>query len=195
MIAITNKNKDIALQVLTSAFKTIPGALWILKKDNKIQKRLVVLCQFCLSVAMQKKGAFISSDNNGVALLFKSNAKQNPIMWLMGYINLGNYCIGWTRAWSIIKRERYIVSKRPKSLYLYFWMLGIKKNRNGVNTILEIKDFIFERSKKLQLPIIAETTVKKNLVMYKRYGFEVYDEWETGQNGIKIWFIQRPWDL
>lgn len=194
MVSITNQNKETALKVLTTAFGNIPGVLWVVKKDRHIQKRIYVLCKFCLTVAMQKKGAFITSDNKGVALLFKSWYKQNPLQFLAGYFRLGQYCIGWSRAISIIKREHEITKRRPKHKHLYFWMIGVEDHSYGLQTIIELRDFVFDYSRKEQLPIYAETTVEKMLTLYKRYGFHVYDEWDTGKDGIKVYFIHRNWD-
>jgi hypothetical protein len=194
MTAVGNENNDRALQILASAFDSIPSTLWIVKNDEHIHKRVLALSQFCLSVALQKNGAFISSDEKGVALIFRNGIKQTPLKWLVDYFRLGNECIGWRKAWSIIQREKTIVSKRLKIEHLYFWMLGVEDHSNGLNTIIEIRDFVFAYSRQLKLPILAETTVEKNLTLYKRYGFSVYDRWETGVDGINIWFIQRSFD-
>lgn len=182
-----------AQHILTTTFKNNPGVLWVVKQDGRIQDRIAVLCKFCLSVAYQKKGAYISSDNNGVALLFKSDARQKPLAWLTGYIILGQHCIGWNRAWEIIQREREIIRRRPKNPYLYFWMLGAVKNEHGLQTIKEIKNFAFNLSKQMKLPIYAETTLPQMVKIYARYGFRKYDEWDTGKNGLKIYFISRDW--
>jgi hypothetical protein len=73
-------------------------------------------------------------------------------------------------------------------------MLGVEDHANGLNTIIEIRDFVYAYSRKMQLPIYAETTVLKMLTLYKRYGFKVYDQWETGDEGITVYFIYRDWD-
>lgn len=191
MDAINYSNKQRAIEILVNAFATVPGALWVVKKDNKIKERIKVLCEFCLETSRQKDGAFISSDKKGVALIFDSRKKQNPISWLLGYVKLGNKCIGWSRAWSIIKREHTIQSKRPKNAHLYFWMLAVEDNSNGVQTIIELRDFAYELSNKTGLPIYAETTSKRNKLMYQRYGFEVYDTWEIPQQNLMMWFMKR----
>lgn len=195
MNEILPKQHQKALAVLSNAFTNNPGVLWVIKNDHKVPQRLIALCDFCLRVAMEKKGAYITSDQKGVALLFGSKEKQKPHRWLINYIRLGQYCIGWNRAWAMIKREREIVSRRPKSEHLYFWMLGVEDHTFGLNTIIEIRDFVFALSKSRQLPIYAETTLEKTLTLYKRYGFKVYDEWETGKDGVKVYFICRDWNL
>jgi hypothetical protein len=64
---------------------------------------------------------------------------------------------------------------------------------NGLETIKEIRDFVFAYSKQEELSIYAETTMKSTLNLYLRYGFEIYDTWETGVDGIVVYFIWRDW--
>lgn len=194
MYKVVKENREQAIKILTSSFEDNPGVLAVVKKDKRIKQRIEVLCQHCLMVAFYKKGAYITSDGKGVALLFKSWLNMNPFQFLIRYFILGQYCIGWTRALSIIKRERKIRNHRPKDKHLYFWMLAVEDRTYGLNTIIEIRDFVFAYSRELQLPIYAETTVEKTLTLYKRYGFQVYDTWTNNEDGIKIYFIYRNWD-
>lgn len=193
MKSVTKSTFSATLSILTSAFQDNPGVLWVVKKDHRISARVKELCRFCLTTALQKDGAFITDDQKGAALLIKSWKKQRPWNWLAGYIRLGQYCIGWNRAITIIKREQTIQSKRPKQKHLYFWMLAVKDHTYGLETIKEIRDFVFEYSQLEQLPIYAETTMKSTLNLYLRYGFEIYDTWETGENDIIVYFIRRDW--
>lgn len=195
MLPINPQNRHIALQVLTTAFGNNPGVLWVVKKDKHIRQRIKVLCKFCLGVAMQKQGAYITADLKGIALIFRNTMKQDPFRWLTGYIQLGHYCIGWNRAIKVIRREMTITGRRPQTPHLYFWMLAVEDHTYGLNTIIEIRDFVFNQSKMLQLPIYAETTVESALTLYKRYGFKVYDKWQMDKSGLTVYFIYRDWDV
>jgi hypothetical protein len=192
MEAITQNTKELALNVLYQSFKDVPGALWVVKKDQYIQQRIEALCRFCLNTSMLKDGAYISSDLNGVALLFDSRKKLKVIPWLMSYIRLGNECIGWNRAISIIRREYTIQKKRPKTPYLYFWMIAVNENKFGLETIIELRDFAYHLSRQKKLPIYAETTSLRNKNLYLRYGFEVYHTWVVAKQKLTIWFLRRP---
>jgi hypothetical protein len=191
MLPIDSNHKQRAVDILVSAFTTVPGALWVVKKDKKVTSRIRALCEYCLDTSLQKEGGFISSDDKGVALIFDSRKKQKFISGLLGYIKLGNHCIGWDRAWSIVVRERTIQQKRPETPHLYFWMLAVEDNTNGVETIIELRDFAYELSRKSDLPICLETTSERNRIMYQRYGFEVYDTWEVENQNLNIWFMKR----
>lgn len=193
MNPVSNSTKAFALDVLKTAFKDNPGVRWVVKKDAQIDSRIEALCEHCLHVSTQKQGAYLTKDQKGVALLFKSWHTQKPLDWLKSYIRLGNKCIGWDRALEMIQRERKIQAKRPKTKHLYFWMLAVKDHTYGLETIKEIRDFVFAYSKQEELPIYAETTMKSTLNLYLRYGFEIYDTWETGVDGIVVYFIWRDW--
>lgn len=191
---ISSTQMKTALNVLETAFKNNPGVLWVVKKDNNKKERIRVLCMHCLTVAIGKKGAYITSNKNGVALLIQSWKKQSLLNFLKGYFRLGQKCIGWSRAIKIIKREYKIQSIRPKTKHLYFWMLAVKDQSYGLETIKEIKNFAFKYSFENKLPIYAETTMKSTLNLYLRYGFEIYNTWETNDNGIVVYFIYRDWN-
>lgn len=191
MISIDHQNRMKALKILTGAFKDNAGVLIIVKKDRKIDQRITELCSFCLNVSMQKNGAYLTDDEKGVALIVKSWYKQNPLKWLIGYIRLGQYCIGWNRALKIIRRDKEIRSRRPNQKHLYFWMIAVEDHTYGLETIKSIRDFVFKYSKEEQLPIFAEATSKKTLALYLRYGFEVYDEWQQNEDEPIVYFIKR----
>jgi hypothetical protein len=141
-----------------------------------------------------KDGAFITSDEKGVALIFKSNKRQPVLQWLNGFFFLATHAVGWSRMWSMIQRERLIKGKRMKQEHLYFWMMGVEDNSNGLQTVMEIRDHMVQLSKEHALPIISETTVPRNLRTYQRYGFRVYDECYVPSEDLTIWFLVRDRD-
>jgi hypothetical protein len=52
-----------------------------------------------------------------------------------------------------------------------------------------MKDEMFRISKALQLPIYAETRIRKVNVAYRRYGFELLKEWKH-PSGDKMYFLK-----
>ena len=55
---------------------------------------------------------------------------------------------------------------------------------------LKMKNFIYDKAKKDQLPILLETSVWRNVVAYERYGFKTYHVWDDVPNNIKVWFMK-----
>jgi hypothetical protein len=145
-------------------------------------------------VARKKQGAYITTNRKGVALMFNSENKLAKLDALRLYAYLGQYSVGWLRAIPMLKRERILKSYRSKAPAFYFWMLAVEDQSFGLETIIEIKEFVFQRSRAYRLDIIAETISKRTLAMYLRYGFEVYHEYQDSKKGLIIYFIRRPWN-
>jgi hypothetical protein len=185
--ALVNK----AIDVLAEAFRESAGVLWIIKKDQNRDQRLRALCKFCLTVSIEKGGAYITNADDGVVLIFPSTARMRWRIWLRSYFQLGRHCIGWDRAWSMIKREMTIRNKRPEARHLYCWMIGSDRAQRGVQAAVEMKNFVLRMSDELRLPIVAEATSVKALNLYGRYGFRVYDQWDVPAQKLTMWFMIR----
>ena len=193
MLSIDDTTEETAIRVLAESFETNPGVRAFVKDDHHIISRIFHLCTFCVRVARKKQGAYITSNRKGVALMFNAENQLTKIDALRFYAYLGQYSVGWLRAIPMLQRERIIKSYRSKGPAFYFWMLAVEDQTYGLETIIEIKEFVFQRSREHQLDIIAETISKRTLAMYLRYGFEVYHEYQDSK-GLVIYFIRRPWN-
>jgi len=193
MLQINDALEDVAVNVLTTAFVDNPGVLAFVKKDHNVHCRVKHLCKFCIKIARKKSGAYITSNHKGVALVFDSEQKLPWFFALRWYAYLGQYSVGWLSAIPMLLREKRIKDRRLKQRAYYFWMLAIEDQSYGLNTILEIKEFVFQRSRERQMDILAETISHRTLTMYLRYGFEIYDTLNDA-NGSTIYFIRRPWN-
>lgn len=193
MLPLDYTTEEIAIRILAASFETNLGVRAFVKEDHHIKSRIFHLCTFCVRVARKKQGAYITSNRKGVALMFNSENHLTKFDALSLYAYLGQYSVGWLRAIPMLKRERIIKSYRSKEPAFYFWMLAVEDQSFGLETIIEIKEFVFQRSRANRLDIIAETISKRTLAMYLRYGFEVYHEYQDSK-GLIIYFIRRPWN-
>ena len=191
MDKITDKNKDRAIEILIRTFKTNPGALSVIKKDQYFEARLFEFCSFCINIAILKHGAYIASDQKGVALIFNRKEKVAIIPLLSIYLRLGSKCVGWGRAIPILWKQIIIQSKRPKIEYLHFWILAVEGDRSGLRTVFELRDFTYGLSKSMGVPIIAETRLIRNRNLYERYGFKCYNTWQPKSEENPVWFLIR----
>ena len=193
MKTITSENKALAEKIAFIAFKHIAAVNSLVKNDHKKPERLKVLFNFCISVAMEKEGAFLTTDERGVALLFKSWKKLSLSKTITYYFKLINSGIGWVKTPKMLWREYQIQKRRKKDKHLYFWLLGFDNEIRDIARIKEIRDFCFGYSKAEELPIVAEATSQSALNMYTRYGFVVYDTYSPGGNQPTTYFIVRDW--
>lgn len=191
MKQIDDTDKHIAMDIITHAFRDNPNLLWFMKKDNNIDKRLRVLCEYCLETSMQKKGAFISSDQLGVLLAYKSESKLTLLSMLKLYIKLIHSCIGWNRLPSVLYRQYCLGKLKPTEKHIYCLMLAVKNNTHGMNTVFELKNGLYEMSKKQNLTVYAETSLEKNKTIYERFGFITHNAFKMRRSDFTIWFLKR----
>lgn len=191
MRLITEDEKSKLASILSKSFRFNPNILAIVKNDSKTEKRVAALCDFCVEIAFAKKGAYISNNEKGAALLFENDAPIPLFFRIRQYFFMGQYCVGWNRALTMLRREALIKSTRFANKHLYFWMMAIS-NDDHIYTIKEMKRDSFALSKKLNLPIVAETTTTQIRDIYSlRYGFELYAHLSFPIKKYTIWFIKR----
>lgn len=192
MLRINDALEDVAVKVLTTAFADNPGVLAFVKKDRKVHRRVKHLCRFCIQIARKKSGAYITSNHKGVALVFDNEQKLPWFFAIRWYAYLGQFSVGWLRAIPMLLREKSIKDQRMKQRAYYFWMLAVEDQSHGLTPLIEIKEFVFQRSREDQMDLLAETISQRTLSMYLRYGFEIYNTLNVA-NGSTIYFIRRPW--
>jgi hypothetical protein len=194
MKRVNSSEKELAIAVVYAAFKDVEAVTSLAKADHKKEERVKALFNFCINVATEKEGAFLTDDKRGVALLFKSWKTLSFQSLISNYFHLMQQGIGWSRAPKLLAREFQIRKRRKSSKHLYFWLLGFDNEVRDIQRILEIRDFCFTYSKEEKLPIVAETTSQSALKMYMRYGFKVYDTWTPNPDEPTLHFIARDWN-
>ncbi len=118
--------------------------------------------------------------------------KGNILVDYWNQVKLAIKGVTLPRVMEVLKRESYIKKMRPESgEYLYFWFFGVNSQGIGKGAAHEIKNYIFDLSKKEKLPIYLETSVAKNKLIYERYGFETYHTWEDKPKNFELWFMKR----
>ncbi len=185
-------DKQRVVHIISSAFDQNPSVNQVIKSDSKRNSRIKSLAAYAYETAKVRKGVFISSDKNGVALCYRFNQKKEGLNDYLNQLKLVINSISPERVFKILKREAYVKSKRPASGdYLYFWMLGVNEEGRGRGAARELKNLIFSLSKNLQLPIYLETSVPQNKRVYERYGFMVYHIWSIPGENLCMWFMKR----
>ena len=183
--------KDKVIDIISSTFDTNPGVNWLIKKRGRHKKKIYRLASYAFYKSYLREGAFISSNEKGVALCYKFNYQVFSIREVIYLLWFALFSINPSRIPKVLKRESYRRSKRPESGdYLYFWFLGVIPDGRGA--VYELRDAIFELATEFKLPIYLETAMERTKVAYERYGFETFHYWEDPAENIKFWFMK--WD-
>lgn len=166
----------------------------IVKDDSKREQRFHYLAKHMVDKAIEKDALIVSEDKKGVAILFKLNSKDKDF-WkdLITDLKLAINVTGIKKGLKAMKVQNYVKSQRPKEGdYLYCWFWGILSDARGsddAKTAYDMKNQFYAISKDLQIPIYAETRIRRISIAYQRYGFKLFNEWDH-PSGDKMYFLR-----
>ncbi|MEO9485129.1 MAG: hypothetical protein ABJG47_16835 [Ekhidna sp.] len=189
MKLITSSSASKAVHILTQSFQTNPSALWVIKQDQKVQKRLRALIEYAVKTGLENDGAFLSDDESAAAICFEEpTASSMKAYW--NQLILIRKAIGISRVPHVLKREGYLKKYRSKEPHLNFWFLGVDPNNKGRGGVHDLKREIFKISQEKKLPILLETSVERNKNIYEHFGFRTYHTWKQSED-YTLWFMRR----
>lgn len=188
MIQATDKERAIVVELITETFLENPSVNIVIGEGGNRKKKISRLADYAFTKSLNRKGAFISQNQKGVALCFRSDEGGSNLKELYYEVRFA-LAIPVKNVIATLKREGYIKKHRLSEPHLYFWFLGV--NKDGEKAVFELKEHFFELSSEQNLPILLETSVMRNRLIYERYGFEVYHTWEDSGNGKALWFMMR----
>lgn len=166
----------------------------IVKDDHKREKRFDYLAKYMVEKAIEKDALIVSDDGKGIAILFRTNSNDKNF-WkdTIQDIKLALNVTGIKKGLKAMKTQSYVKSQRPKEGdYLYCWFWGILSDARGSDdskTAYNMKNQFYARAQELQLPIYAETRIRRISIAYQRYGFKQFNEWDHPSGG-KMYFLK-----
>jgi hypothetical protein len=187
-------NKQEIIKNVSTLLQEIPTSMEIVKDDAKKEKRFNYLATYMVEKAIEKDALIVSPDGKGIAILFRTNSKDKNF-WkdTIMDIKLALNVTGIKKGLKAMKTQSYVKSQRPKEGdYLYCWFWGIISDARGsddAKTAYEMKNKFYAIAKDLQLPIYAETRIRRISLAYRRYGFEQFHEWDH-PSGDKMYFLK-----
>lgn len=181
-------DKDLVINIIANTMNKNRGVNWFLRTPSK--KNLINLARFAFYLSYYKGGVFISSDNKGIALCYKYNTPSKSIIPLIQELIFIISSIKLRYIPEILKLEHYKRNQRPTDgEYYYFWFFSALKESD--NAGFELKNEIYKKAADENLPIYAETTEKRNKLVYERLGFKSYHYYENEKRDLQIWFMHK----
>lgn len=184
----SSNQKETCIDIIAQAFDNNPSVNISIGAGGDRAKKIHRLSAYAYTKALVRNGVYLSSNEKGVALIFQSEHQVFSLQELWCEIRFA-LSLSIPTLLSVLKREGYIKKHRLGVPHLYFWFFGVKKP--GGDAAFEIKQQVFDLAEKTGLPILLETSVWRNVLVYQRYGFEIYHEWVDEGNSITLWFMKR----
>jgi hypothetical protein len=190
----SNKDKIKVASILVQSFSDNPTLSFMVGDKHNRKKRLQAIANYAFDYGFKRKGVFLSTNEKGAAICFHFNSKKNDLSDIVLLCKMIWSGFDFYKFFDIANHVKYIRDQRPASGdYLYFWFFGVDLQEHPRVSAKELSKDIFLKSLKKQLDIYAETTIKRNMIVYGRMGFKVYKTWYNPKNGITVWFMKRPY--
>lgn len=191
MIKASKADKADVVRIIERTFDNNPSVNIVIGEKGNRKKKIKRLAEYAFIKSLNRDGVYLSNNRKGVALCFRNDLSSFSMLEIIYQLRFAS-AIPIRNVIQSIRRESYIKKHRLKGKFLYFWFFGVESG--GEKAAFEIKDFFFELSKKEGLPIIMETSVRRNKIAYERYGFKVYHEWKDSGDETPLWFMVRKKD-
>lgn len=188
-------DKEKVVKIICESFNANPHVNYILKKDEKRDKRLASLSEYAFYFGMRRDGVYLTDDGQGVSIMFEYNKVKMNLYDYWRQLILIFKCFTVSRAYWVYKVEKQIKLNRASNVnFLYLWFFGVTNETLGTSNGRDMMKFIFDMSLNKKMPIYVETSLRRNSVIYKRYGFEEYNVFETEKKDLTMWYLKRPYD-
>lgn len=188
MYLATAKDKVDSVRIITETFNTNPSVNSIIGNKGNRKKKVERMADFAFVKSLNRNGVFLSKNRMGVAFFYQSNVKVFSFKELYYEVRFA-LSIPLLKVLETLKRQSYLKKCRYQGDHFYFWFFGVEKG--GDKAGFELKNHLYELSEKNELPIILETSVERNALVYQRYGFEIYHTWENYSDKDSLWFMIR----
>jgi hypothetical protein len=188
-------DKERVVKIICESFNTNPHINTIILNDQKRPERMAAMAEYAFKFGMRRNGVFLTDDGLGVAIIFEyGKVKMNVYeYWLQ--IGLIFKCFALSRALMVDKLETQIKNNRASGVdFLYLWFFGVADEALGTTNGRDLMKFIFKLSLDQKLPIYLETSLRRNTIIYKRFGFEEYNVFKTGKNDLTMWYMKRSYE-
>ena len=188
MYLATLKDKLTSVRILSTTFDDNMSVNNVVGNTGNRKKKIERMAEFAFIKSLNRNGAFISDNKMGVAFFYRSSLKIFSLKEIYYEIRFA-LSIPFSRVVETLKRQTYLKKHRYQGEHFYFWFFGVEKG--GDKAGFELKDYLYQLSADEQLPIVLETSVKRNKVIYERYGFKIYHIWENYSDKDVLWFMIR----
>ena len=184
-------DRDIIIGIVSNAFEENPRVQAMIKKKNPARS-VRLMTEYAYDLVEKFDGIYLSKDKTTILFYYRNSQYRRGLVDYLKYGKMFLKAIKPSQLFPTLKREKYIKSlRRDYEDYIYVWILGSDPETTSIRGLADIRNHLFGLSKKLNLPILIETTVEKVLKLYQYVGFEIYHTWYEQETGINVWFLER----
>ena len=176
---------ELIKNILLVSFKNDPHVNSLLE-ESKNERKLNILIDYVVDQTFRRGEIYLSDDNNAVALWdFEGNEKMS-----LHYIwrNLAFLIrIGIKSVIRIVKSEALIHNNfRKYPRYCHLFMIGVLPEAQGMGLASALMNPMLQRMKEKSIPVFLETANPRNVDIYKKKGFKIFETLTIGDRTLAL---------
>lgn len=176
--AATSKDREAVVRLFAASFDTNPAVNDTIVNDKHRERRLRALMEYIFDNALARNGVYVTGDMLGAIVMYDPVSCPVKFSDRMRQLKLVHRCIGWSRMKYVSVKGKKMAEFRPGTPHLHLQMIGTDPHSQGKGIGSKMISFIQGMSAATSKAIYLETSVLKNVEMYKRKGFVVHGDWK-----------------
>lgn len=186
----TSKDTDQIISIFQEAFIDNPHICFLLGK-SRLREKIGIMTSHVIYIAMKRQGLYLSEDGEGVLIVFEADKIPLTFTEKCAQYWMVLRCFNLRNLFAIARTEKKVKALRqvqPGDLYVWFYAVSDKGL--GGKTARELLQDLFDLAQAKNAAILAETSIARNMVIYKRYGFETYNQQQF--ESFPVFYMRRP---
>ena len=170
-------------KILLVSFKNDPHVTWLLE-ESKSKFKLKVLIDYVVDQTIRRGEMYLSDDNNAVALWDFERSERMSFHYI--WRNLAFLIqIGIKSVVRIVKSEAQVHNNfREYPRYCHLYMIGVLPEAQGKGLASTLMNPMIQRMKEKSIPVFLETANLRNVDIYKKKGFKIFNILTIGAQNL-----------
>jgi len=136
-----------------------------------------------------------SNKDIAISIMRKAMSSSPNLRWITGnekprLQRLYNFCLHL----AMLYKGAYLNPDKKGVVFFYKrgHILAVDPNDKSTKTVIKLRDYLFQQSKKEQLPIYIQTALKRNKTLFEKFGFVCYKKLEN--ENYSLWLLKRDYE-
>jgi hypothetical protein len=190
MYLATPRDTQRIIAIFQEAFIDNPHICYLLGK-SRLPEKIAIMTSHVIDIAMKRQGLYLSKDGEGVLIVFEADKLPLTFFEKCAQYWMVLHCFNLRNIFTIARTEKRVKALRhaqPGDLYVWFY--AVSNKGLGGKTARELLHDLFDLAQEKNAAILAETSIARNMVIYKRYGFEAYNQQQF--DSFPVFYMRRP---
>ena len=177
------EDKDTVVNILSKSFINDPHVNWLLEK-SKCKNKLRIMMEYVFGESFNKGEIFLSDDNTAAVLWNFEKKEKVSFEYIIRNLSF-LFRVGLKTTIRTLKADKLIYNLYPKNQkYCQLYLIGVLPEGQGKGLASTLMNPMIENMQKKAIPVHLETANPKNVDIYKKKGFTIFNTTRLGNNTL-----------